>query len=122
MVSGIANTAIVEFQGWIRSTTYVTHSGNYLVACQGVHTVYVRNNNMTHILAGDVYTQPLVNQPQSVDNGLSNKNKRGSLLRTRMVSSVYLRAGIVGLVAPIRGTFVCLGTCRHCERGVWQEA
>ena len=38
----------------------IYHTGEYLLSCRGVHTVYVRNNNMTRLLTGDVYAANLV--------------------------------------------------------------
>ena len=69
-------------------------SGTYLVSCQGSHTAYIRNNNITHVLNGDVYSSGGVN------NGLGNPQ---TVLQSRIISTVYLKIGIVGLVIPARG-------------------
>ena len=45
----------LEYQGWARTTTYVSKAGQYAVSCRGVHTAYIRNDNVTHMVAGDVY-------------------------------------------------------------------
>jgi hypothetical protein len=42
-------------QGWARTVTYVLTPGTYTLSCQGVHTVYVRNENLTRLLSGDIY-------------------------------------------------------------------
>lgn len=49
------NSAGYEFQGWGRISTYVKAKGNYILHCYGVHTIYVRNDNLTRTLIGDVY-------------------------------------------------------------------
>jgi len=60
----------------------------YLISCPGVHTAYVRNANVTHILAGDVYKS------------------------YRVTSVVELKIGPVAIVLPLRGVgqmgFHCL--------------
>jgi hypothetical protein len=75
----LSDTAVFEFQGWARATTYAHISGQYLVQCVGVHSAYVRNENMTRLLTGDVY-------------------KSG-----RIASFVDLKVGPVGIVLPLRG-------------------
>ena len=60
----------------------------YLLSCPGVHTAYIRNANITHVVAGDVY-------------------------KTKRISSVVeLKTGPVAIVLPLRGVgqigFQCL--------------
>lgn len=87
LVQGLANTAVYELQAWARTSTYVKEAGSYLLDCQGVHTAYLRNDNLTRILIADVY--------------------RAQQVR----ATVDLKAGIVGIVLPIRaaiqGAFRC---------------
>eukprot|EP01034_Spumella_vulgaris_P025248 gene25248-31681_t len=79
LVQALSSTAVYEFQGWARATTYVRTVGSYIINCQGVHSVFVRNDNMTHVLVGDVY-------------------RSGQVL-----SNVDLRVGLVGFAVPLRG-------------------
>lgn len=79
LVQGLGNMAAYEFQGWARAVTYIKTAGSYVVTCRGSHTLYVRNNNLTHILINDVYRSG------------------------RLLSSIDLRVGLVGLVIPLRG-------------------
>jgi len=79
LVQGLGNMAVYEFQGWARAVTYVKTAGSYVVTCRGSHTLYVRNNNLTHVLINDVYRSG------------------------RLLSSIDLRVGLVGLVIPLRG-------------------
>lgn len=78
LVQGISNTAVYELQVWVRTTTFIKTPGAYVIDCQGPHTVYVRNENMTRVLVGDVYKAQQV---------------RGT---------VDLKAGLVGIVLPMR--------------------
>ena len=105
MVNSLSTTAVLEFQGWVRSTTYAATQGVYIVSCQGSHTVYIRNGNNTHVLNADVYSGG------GVDNGLSNVANTAvtSVIQSRVISSVYLKVGLVGIVMPIRG--VAKATC-----------
>lgn len=79
LLQGLGSIAGYEFQGWSRTTTYVKTSGSYLISCYGSHTVYIRNNNITHVLVGDVYRSGMIK------------------------SSVDLRIGLVGIILPLRG-------------------
>ena len=97
LYQGIGSAAAIEMQGWIRTTTYVTKTSVYKIHCLGVHTFYIRNDNTTRLLIGDIYQNP--------DHPIT--------------ASVELKAGIVGLVAPIRGiaqaTFSCALKNMHIE-------
>ena len=88
LAQGTSSFAAFEFQGWARSTTYVTEDGQYDLRCTGVHTVYVRNAGHTTVIAGDVY--------------------RGGLMR----GTVALQPGPVGIALPLRGSgsaqFACV--------------
>lgn len=79
LMQGVSSSAVYEFQGWARSVTYARVNGVYSITCAGVHTVYIRNDNLTRVLVGDVY-------------------KSGQI-----VASVDLKAGPVGIVLPLRG-------------------
>ena len=81
LYQGVSTQAVLEFQGWARITTYVRSSGVYIIHCLGVHTVYIRNDNITRILNGDIYRNP----------------------DSPMTSTVELKAGVVGIVLPLRG-------------------
>ena len=87
LTQGTANTAVSEFQGWARATTYAYQDGVFGLHCQGVHTVYVHNDGATRMLSGDVY-------------------RSGT-----MITAVELKVGPVAIVVPLRGasqaTFVC---------------
>lgn len=89
LVQGLGNMAAYEFQGWARAVTYIKTAGSYVVTCRGSHTLYVRNNNITHVLINDVYRSG------------------------RLLSSIDLRVGLVGLVIPLRG--VAPQTSFHCS-------
>ena len=99
VVNSLSTTAVLEFQGWVRSTTYAATTGVYVVSCQGSHTVYIRNANNTHVLSADVYSGG------GVDNGIPNINNNAatSIIQSRVISSVFLKIGLVGIVMPIRG-------------------
>jgi len=88
LVQGLGSMAAYEFQGWARAVTYIKTAGSYVFTCSGSHTLYVRNNNLTHILVNDVYRSG------------------------RLVSSIDLRVGLVGLVVPLRGV---AQTSFHCS-------
>lgn len=103
LVNGLSTTAVMEFQAWVRSNSYVSVAGTYLVSCQGSHTVYIRNNNNTHVLNADVYSSGGVN------NGLGNPQ---SVMQSRVVSTVYLKIGIVGIVIPLRGATIAGLSCQ----------
>jgi hypothetical protein len=62
----------------MRGTLYVPVTGTYVIDCQGPHTLYIRNDQTTQILAGDVYRA------------------------RKFKSSVELKAGLVGIVIPLR--------------------
>ena len=47
--------------------------------CNGVHTIFIRNNNISHVLSGDIYST----------NTITN--------------TIRLVIGPVGIVAPLRG-------------------
>jgi hypothetical protein len=88
---GLSDTAVFEFQGWARTTSYAHANGQYLIQCVGVHTIYLRNENMTRLLTGDVYQSG------------------------KIISFVDLKTGPVGIVIPLRGagqmSFSC--TMKH---------
>lgn len=79
LVQGVSSSAVYEFQGWARSVTYARANGVYSITCAGVHTVYIRNDNLTRVLVGDVY-------------------KSGQI-----IASIDLKVGPVGIVLPLRG-------------------
>eukprot|EP01041_Mallomonas_annulata_P000874 gene874-1699_t len=79
LAQSIGNRAVFEFQGWARSVTYVRRKGTYVIDCHGVHTVYIRADNMTRVLTGDIYHSPYV------------------------LATVDLNPGPVGFVVPLRG-------------------
>ena len=87
LTQGTANTAVSEFQGWARATTYAYRNGVFELHCQGVHTVYVHNDGATRILSGDVYRSGIV------------------------ITAVDFKIGPVAIVVPLRGSalssFVC---------------
>eukprot|EP01033_Poteriospumella_lacustris_P012179 gene12179-8712_t len=78
IAQGLSSTSVYEWQGWARATTFVATSGSYLIDCLGPHTVYLWNDHKVHALTSDVY--------------------RGQAIR----ASVDLKAGIVGVVIPLR--------------------
>ena len=82
LYQGVSTQAVLEFQGWARITTYIRSSGVYVIHCLGVHTVYIRNDNITRIVNGDIYRNP----------------------DFPVTSTVELKAGVVGIVLPLRGT------------------
>lgn len=84
---GLSTSAVFEFQGWGRTNSYVKKPGYYTVQCFGVHTVYLRNDNATRVLVGDVYNSQLI------------------------TAVVDLRVGPVGLVVPIRGSTQASFSC-----------
>ena len=71
--------AAYEFQAWARSASYIHAPGSYVVSCSGTHTMYIRNDNFTHVLVGDVYRSG------------------------RIAASLDLRIGLVGFAVPLRG-------------------
>lgn len=83
LAQGTGTSSVFEFQGWARTTTYVRSNGLYSIHCQGVHTIYIRNENMTRILTGDVYFSGII---------------RGV---------VDLKIGLVGIFVPLRGIIYC---------------
>jgi hypothetical protein len=78
IAQGLSSTSVYEWQGWARTTTFVPVSGVYLIDCQGPHSLYLVNNDKTHLLTSDVY--------------------RAQQIRT----SIELKTGIVGVVIPLR--------------------
>lgn len=78
IAQGLSTAAAYEYQGWIRATGIVKSSGQYAVDCQGMHSLYLWNDFSTRTLAGDVYRSG------------------------QFQSHVDLKAGIVGIVIPIR--------------------
>jgi hypothetical protein len=117
----MSSTAVLEFQGWVRTVTYAAAAGTYVLSCQGTHTAYVRNSNRTHLVAGDVYSGG------GVDNGLADLSSGigilGSstvlpVLRSRVVGSLYLKAGVVGIVMPVRGVVKASVSC-HIKLADW---
>ncbi|KAJ1420687.1 hypothetical protein B484DRAFT_399786 [Ochromonadaceae sp. CCMP2298] len=79
LAQGLSAVSVYEFQAWARIVSYAKVQGSYLVSCSGAHTVYLRNDNITHTLVGDVYRSGQV------------------------MASVQLRVGLVGIVVPLRG-------------------
>jgi hypothetical protein len=61
----------------------------YIINCVGVHTIYVRNNNHTQIVIGDVYRQ-----------------KDSSVF-----SAISLKEGVVGITLPLRGAVQLSFSC-----------
>lgn len=87
LVQGLSTMAVQEMQGWARTTTYIHLAGVYDIHCTGVHTVYIRTQNSTRLLVGDIYTSG------------------------RVRGSAFLSTGLVGVVLPLRGlggaSFMC---------------
>lgn len=88
LVQGLSTMSSYEFQGWARISTFARTRGFYVLYCSGVHTVYLRNDNFTHILVGDVYRSGI------------------------MQSSIELQPGPVGILLPIRGAAVASFSCQ----------
>ena len=87
IVNGVSNMAAYEFQGWARTTSYIKQSGRYAINCNGVHTVYVRNDNSTKLVAGDIY-------------------------QTRVVQGIVeLKTGPMGIIIPLKATGQMQFTC-----------
>lgn len=84
---GFSSNSVFEYQAWIKTTTYVKSSGSYILDCQGPHTIYVRNDDLTRVLIADVYRAHQV------------------------IASLDLKAGLVGIVFPLRvvlqSSFMC---------------
>jgi hypothetical protein len=80
IVQGLSSTVAYEFTGWARTNSYVRANGYYQIHCTGVHTIYIKNDNLTRIIVGDVYHS------------------------NHVVGSIDLRVGLVGIVLPLRGT------------------
>ena len=85
---GLSNSAVFEFQAWARITTYAVANGQYQIQCIGTHTIYVRNENVTRIIIGDVYQSG------------------------QMSGYVDLKIGPVGIVVPIRGVGQAAFSCK----------
>ena len=87
IVNGVSNMAAFEFQGWGRSTSYVKQSGSYSINCNGVHSVYIRNDNITKVVTGDIYY-------------------------TRNVNGILeLKTGPLGIIIPLKATGQMQFTC-----------
>lgn len=78
----------VAFQGWATGVTYVTKPGPHVVTCKGVHTVYIRNDNLTRITVGDL--------------NLESQTEASSGMQT--MASIELKVGPVGVVLPLQGS------------------
>lgn len=73
--------------------TYASNDGVYSIVCKGAHTVYIRNDNMTRMLVGDVY---------HTDNKIYN--------------TIDLRVGPVAILIPLRGVGQSIVRCSiHSE-------
>lgn len=121
LVSGLSSTSVTEFQGWVRAITYAASAGSYVLSCQGTHTVYIRNNNMTRLLVGDVYSAGGVDnglEELSAGLGIAGSSSVLPLLQSRVVGSVHLKAGVVGLVMPVRGVTRASASC-HIKLADW---
>eukprot|EP01038_Epipyxis_sp_PR26KG_P004199 gene4199-5972_t len=79
LAQGLSSSSVFEFQAWVRGITFISSPGAYVVNCIGMHTVYIRNDNITHVLVGDVY--------------------RGGVIK----ASIELKIGLVGITIPLRG-------------------
>ena len=88
LAQGLSSMAVLEFQGWAKSISYVKLDGSYIVSCKGVHTVYVRNDGMTRILVGDIYSTDII-------HGI-----------------VELYSGLVAIIIPLRGSAHSSFTCK----------
>ncbi len=87
LAQGLSSMAVLEFQGWAKSITYVKSDGSYIVTCKGVHTVYIRNDGMTRVLVGDIYGTGII-------HGI-----------------VELYSGLVAVIIPLRGSAYSSFTC-----------
>lgn len=76
---GIGTTAVYEFQAWARIVTYARTSGFYTLQCVGAHTAYVRNDNNTRLVVGDIYQSQM------------------------LIAAIDLKVGPVGIIVPLRG-------------------
>lgn len=88
VAQGASSFAAFEFQGWARTTTFVSDDGQYSIHCPGVHTLYIHNDDTTSILTGDVY--------------------RAGMIR----GSVHLKRGPVGIALPLRGAGSTQYSCK----------
>eukprot|EP01031_Cornospumella_fuschlensis_P030447 gene30447-36796_t len=83
LAQGVSNSgAVYEFTAWGRAVSYLTKPGTYTLQCLGVHSAYIRNNNLTHVLVGDVYGGHAA----------------------PVMTSVELREGLVGVVMVVRAS------------------
>jgi len=120
----MSSTSVLEFQGWARTVTFAATAGTYVVSCQGTHAVYIRNSNRTHLLAADVYsTGGVDNGLGELASGIGIAGSRSAIpvIQSRVLGSLYLKAGVVGIVMPVRGVVRASVSC-HIRLADWGSA
>lgn len=80
----LSTPGVLQFQGWARGVTFAARSGPHVLTCRGFSILYIRNDNMTRIASAD--------PSMRVRSGLPS-----------VVSSIELKAGPVGILAPFSG-------------------